>query len=440
MIPEFNNDRAVCATVQLPTRALGGYPRILIRSGKDGSSAEGLCRSGQGWREKSDRGCAKGFSLIEMLVSVAIITVLMAAVFQFLRFNQQRYRGDQLLAERNQGARSALELMTQELQQAGENPNFSPNKSLTAAITTLVNGISNVTVNNTTGIFYGNLLEIGSSAADPNREIVEVKGDATHPITATTFPAIVTLTHANGQPVFSKSLPFPNSIIFNSPAVTTNISPVPVNTIQFYGDIEGNGTLLGNASYLGYGEYFLLDTGLTSTIQCCTPTTINCGLSTATAMANCHKFELKRYVTNILNPEIPTAKAGTSSAVADNILGYPDTTGTPCNITATANLSGIPCNPDRTPILQLNYETFGNLTFGMTTYVRSVDVSLTMQTVDKDPEVNDYRIIRMKSHIVPTNISYAWGITMLGGSPDLPFQPTDSSGHTIPALAATATP
>src|SRR3989304_383856 len=85
-------------------------------------------------RKEADRSMA-GFSLLEVLVSVMIITVLMAAVFQFLRFNQQRYRGDQLLAERNQGARSALELMTQELQQAGHNPNFPTHKTLTAAAT-----------------------------------------------------------------------------------------------------------------------------------------------------------------------------------------------------------------------------------------------------------------------------------------------------------------
>ena len=100
---------------------------------------------------------AGGFSLLEVLVSVMIITVLMSAVFQFLRFTQQRYRGDQLLAERNQGARSALELMTQELQQAGHNPNFSPQKTLSAAASP-TGGIVNISVSNTTGIIYGNLV------------------------------------------------------------------------------------------------------------------------------------------------------------------------------------------------------------------------------------------------------------------------------------------
>ena len=154
---------------------------------------------------------APGFSLLEVLVSVMIITILMAAVFQFLRFNQQRYRGDQLLAERNQGARSALELMTLELQQAGHNPNQTTGMTLAADVTpsgTLVN----IDVGDTTGIFYGNLVEIGASATDQNWETVTVGKDSTHAITSTTFPAIITMSHTANQPVFTRSLPFPNGI------------------------------------------------------------------------------------------------------------------------------------------------------------------------------------------------------------------------------------
>lgn len=352
---------------------------------------------------------ARGFSLIELLVSVIIITVLMGAVFQFMSFNQKRYRGDQLLAERNQGARGALELLTQELQQAGHNPNFSPHKSLTANATP-TGGIVNIAADNTTGIFYGNLLEIGPSSSDSNRETVEVKGDATHSITSTTFPAIISLSHASGQPVFSKSLPFPNGIIYDAPAAGTNLS-VAVNIVKFYGDIEGNGTLR-------YSEYKLVDTGQTSTLPC----TVTAGPPATTA--SCHKYQLERFITPILNPDIPASQAAsgsTASPLADNILGYPD-----------GATPSVVRNPDLKPIFQLNYDTFGNLAYGFTTYVRSVDVDLTLQTVDKDPEVNEFRTIRMRSRIVPTNINYAWGITLVGGSPELPFKPKDPAGHTVP--------
>jgi type II secretory pathway pseudopilin PulG len=349
-------------------------------------------------------GTALGFSLLEVLISVMIITVLMAAVFQFLRFNQQRYRGDQLLAERNQGARSAVELMTLELQQAGHNPNLTTHKTLQAAVApsgTLVN----IDVGDTTGIFYGNLVEIGASASDPNWETVTVGSDSTHAITSSTFPAIITIAHSAGQPVFTRSLPFPNGILYTASAVGTNQS-ANVNQIQYFGDIHGRGTL-------AYGEYRLVDTGNTTTIKC------DNGSGTK---VNCHLLSLNRFLTAILNPNIPVSKAASGdsfSPLADNILGYPTS-------------AGIFLNPDLKPILQLNYDTFGNLTYGFTTYVRSVDVDITMQTTDKDPEVADFRTIRMRSHIVPTNINYAWGITLLGGSPELPFRPRDQAGTTLP--------
>jgi len=366
---------------------------------------ECLTRPAHGLPEAWNPPAAEGFSLIEVLVSVIIITVLMSAVFQFLRFNQQRYRGDQLLAERNQGARSALELMTLELQQAGHNPNLSTTRSLTAAATQ-TGGIVSISVNNAAGIFYGNLVEIGSSTSDSNREVVQVTGDGTHTITSTSFPAIITLSHAANQPVFTRSLPFPNGILYNAAAVGTG-QTVNVNLIQYFGDIEGNGSLR-------YGEYKLAELvpPRTSTLQCTTPS----------GPQNCHILELSRFITPIMNPNIPASKSATSdtfSPLADNILAFPDGT-------------GIFLNPDQKPIFQLNYDTFGNLTYGFTTYVRSVDIDLTMQTVDKDPEVNEFRTIRMRSHIVPTNINYAWGITLLGGSPDLPFRPTDPAGHTLP--------
>ena len=346
---------------------------------------------------------ARGFSLLEVLVSVMIITVLMAAVFQFLRFNQQRYRGDQLLAERNQGARSALELMTLELQQAGHNPNLTTSKTLAANIAP-TGALVNIDVGNTTGIFYGNLVEIGASDADPNWEAVTVWKDSTHAITSTTFPAIITMSHTSGQPVFTRSLPFPNGILYTAGAAGTGQSVV-ANKIQYFGDIHGRGTL-------AYGEYKLVDSGVTTTLKC----------TGASGAVPCHLLTLNRFLTLILTPEIPankTASGDSFSPLADNILGLADAT-------------GVFRNPDQKPIFQLNYDTFGNTTYGFTTYVRSVDVDITMQTTDKDPEVADFRTIRLRSHIVPTNINYAWGITLLGGSPELSPKPSDQAGHTLP--------
>jgi prepilin-type N-terminal cleavage/methylation domain-containing protein len=84
-------------------------------------------------REQSSRG----FSLIEMLVSTIIITLLLSAVFTFMGQVQKKEQSNAVISESNQGARAALEVMTQEIGQAGSNPNFTQNKVLASPSTTV---------------------------------------------------------------------------------------------------------------------------------------------------------------------------------------------------------------------------------------------------------------------------------------------------------------
>src|ERR1017187_271004 len=76
-----------------------------------------------------------GFSLIELMVSVLLITLLMTAVFSFMYQCQKRFQSNSVTAESNQTARAALEVISQEIGQAGYNPQFYPNKTATSSIT-----------------------------------------------------------------------------------------------------------------------------------------------------------------------------------------------------------------------------------------------------------------------------------------------------------------
>jgi prepilin-type N-terminal cleavage/methylation domain-containing protein len=70
----------------------------------------------------------QGFSLIEMLVSVAVFTVVMAAVFGLMISSQQRYQAETDKLDTFQGARQAMDLMVRDIHIAGYPPAnaFSP--------------------------------------------------------------------------------------------------------------------------------------------------------------------------------------------------------------------------------------------------------------------------------------------------------------------------
>jgi prepilin-type N-terminal cleavage/methylation domain-containing protein len=70
----------------------------------------------------------QGFSLIEMLVSVAVFTVVMAAVFSLLIASQQRYQAESERLDTFQNARQAIDLMVRDIHIAGYPPAnaFSP--------------------------------------------------------------------------------------------------------------------------------------------------------------------------------------------------------------------------------------------------------------------------------------------------------------------------
>src|SRR5690349_15392554 len=112
-----------------------------------------------------------GFSLIEMMVSVLIILLLMSAIFPFIMQSQKRFQGNQVVSESNQSARAALEVMTQEIGQAGYNPQFYPNKTSTTSV--VLNGTPYwcITLSNITGINPGDWVSLDTGA---NNELPEV--------------------------------------------------------------------------------------------------------------------------------------------------------------------------------------------------------------------------------------------------------------------------
>jgi prepilin-type N-terminal cleavage/methylation domain-containing protein len=416
----------------------------------------------------------EGFSLLELLVSVAIITLLMAIVFQFLNINQQRYRSQQLMGEVTQGGRSAFEVMTQELNQAGYNPPFRSNRVVGGSGAVSPGApLVNLPISDPAGgspatkrIFYGSRLVIGNNCSGTptvcNQEEVLVNADTTYgatAMTATTVPVVITNVHAAGEPVFTRNYPYPNGIIYDHRTAGTGLA-VADNKLRFFGDIMDTGDLY-------YGEYRL---------QCADPLSATGYTDACTGSCTAGPFVLTRFVTKLADStngffKIPASKAGaydgaTVSPLVANIQGTcpaapgtaapadwtvfnaPDET-SPTGTTAVLaaiNYGGTTAyvqpllNPDGTPAIWFKMNTYGAMDTTTTpptayfqSFVLDVRVTLTVQQSQRDPETGTFRVQRLQTHIVPKNINNALSVAQNGGSLYLPPIPLDpSTGNRLP--------
>jgi prepilin-type N-terminal cleavage/methylation domain-containing protein len=211
-------------------------------------------------RRASGSEGALGFSLIELLVSIVIIVLLMSAVFPFLFQAQKRFQGNVVESEANQSARAALEVMSQEIGQAGYNPQFYPNKTMTASIAP--NGQPQcVHISDATGINPGDWLSVGVGT---NQELVEVlstnyaagisaQSDGSTPPSCSPAPApdwieakfemchnnMTTPCNASAAsyPISSYKMPYGGGLLYTSSGAYSNDM-----RLEFYGDINQSST------------------------------------------------------------------------------------------------------------------------------------------------------------------------------------------------------
>ena len=73
------------------------------------------------------RNKQKGFSLTELLVAMAMVGIVMAAVYSTYKSQQDTYVAQEQVAEMQQNLRASLYQMARDLRMAGFNPQRSPN-------------------------------------------------------------------------------------------------------------------------------------------------------------------------------------------------------------------------------------------------------------------------------------------------------------------------
>ena len=75
----------------------------------------------------------KGFSLIELMVVVAITSIVMAGIYMFYQYNLRSHITQQALVDMQQDMRAAMYMMTREIRVAGYDPSRSTAATFTIA-------------------------------------------------------------------------------------------------------------------------------------------------------------------------------------------------------------------------------------------------------------------------------------------------------------------
>jgi len=174
----------------------------------------------------------QGFSLLELLCSVAILLVISAAALYGLVVYQRSYVGESLRQDQETSVRSASELLQQEVGQAGSLPGVAEIALPTLHAHVTGNSASTQTVTidpaGSTGYMYVGenlLVDLGA-----NQEKVAITA-----ISGNTVTGVFANTHQPATPVSLAG------IIWQGVSVTTVSSTV--NQLQLLGDINSDGNL-----------------------------------------------------------------------------------------------------------------------------------------------------------------------------------------------------
>ncbi len=268
-----------------------------------------------------------GFSLLEMMVSLAVMLVVASAAFYTLDQSQKVYGSQQLQSDMHATLRSAFELMSQEIGQAGS-VDFAPT-TLSAAVTGSTSA-QTATLASSANIFVGEELTVDTGANQETVQVTSLPG-------TNEVKGIFTLSHASGAAVTAYGV-FPNGIL----APTTGAGS---NTLQIFGDINANQTLT-------YVEY-------------------DCNPGTSSAPGT-----LTRSITTVA-PGTSTTNA--SQVLLNTLVANPPVAGvpTPC-FTPSMGVGGS---------VTAGNCTVGSTSY---TCVTDMQIMLTVQTAEEDPQTHQF--------------------------------------------------
>jgi prepilin-type N-terminal cleavage/methylation domain-containing protein len=170
----------------------------------------------------------RGFSLLEVMISLVVLLIVTGVVFYAMAYYQRSYGSTRLRAVMHEGVRGAVDLMSQEVGQAGV---LDFTTRLTSAAITASLTPQTVTLNSVSSIFVGEDLIVDTNATEESVKVTAVDAGAS------TITAVFNLSHA-ANTIIRASGVFPQGILSSSTATE----------LRIFGDINAD----GNITYVKY--------------------------------------------------------------------------------------------------------------------------------------------------------------------------------------------
>lgn len=201
---------------------------------------------------RTRRTSQSGFTLVELLISVALLVVLTGAILGGLGGVQKNYRGDEIRASLNQQVRATMEIISQEIGQAGLPPSGISGNSVYAgtgaagALTTLSAAATAGTTTTATvasiGLLQNGMLVVVDTGANAELLVLGTPSGNSVPVATVTGTAGFQKTHASGAALYPQGV-YPNGVYFISPPATQGTSSFSYQSLIMFGDITGTGKL-----------------------------------------------------------------------------------------------------------------------------------------------------------------------------------------------------
>ena len=195
-----------------------------------------------------------GYTLMEILISILILIPIMGAAVSLFSTGAEQQASEQNSIDANQEARSALEMMSREIAQAGSHGDKG---TVTTGSVSASSAAQALSIASAAGIMAGDWVDVDYGVS---QEIVEVTAVGNNSITG-----IFRTQHLSGRPVRLFALPFTSGMIA-PPGMAVNSSSA-VTTLRFFGDINSDSTV----QYVEY-NYDSVNNQITRSI---TPVTLN---------------------------------------------------------------------------------------------------------------------------------------------------------------------